>query len=691
MNEVEQISDNQISDNSVSINNSPQKLKLKIILIIIFLGILLGIAGTLTWFFLQKINISVEVVIDKNENNIANTDELRLQDINVTLHSFDDGNKSESKTGLLVKYEGLPKFSFKYGVYPKLIKYGISVDSKNDCLQLSDKNITFTDIQKINNIKILAVSDCVSGKLFSDINANGVVDENEVGAFFKKVTLKDLDSNTAVYENQTDETGKYEFKNVPRFIGQYPNSKIIHYELSANVDCYRITGTNKPLIFRETGVDVGLAYSCLRGGVYHDRAANGKFDGGDIVLDSGQVDLHIPGEAKIATSTRIDKDGRFIFKGLDHSQYEVVVNKKNFKAVNSAPIVTSLGPNVSLSIGVNCSCIVGWVYLDSNQNEKFDKTETGLSKFKVVVSDSRAPKGERIKPPYLWEVYTDDNGYYIIPNLPNTDYTFHYWVGIAPNSDYDDVNKAYRDHIVKIPPDTIFNFPMIARLDSVTLKTLIFEDKNNNGIQDAGEPGISGVNVGLYNGSGVSGPSKSDGSNTFPSNDPGYYTIIVKIPEGFSYNGVQDNMFINKLIYLKNANSSYNIGLVKNNSKYPVIDLAETYEISGYVFEDVNGNGIKDIGENPITDVNLSAQQFNPTTLIPNSILTFMDTDQNGYYSTLNPQPQFERSSLSAGLYQIGWSNYNKKYIPTTPANLKFVLNENKIINFGVQKVNSSR
>jgi protocatechuate 3,4-dioxygenase beta subunit len=65
---------------------------------------------------------------------------------------------------------------------------------------------------------------------------------------------------------------------------------------------------------------------------------------------------------------------------------------------------------------------------------------------------------------------------------------------------------------------------------------LVWEDSNSSGIQDPGEPGISGVTVRLFNSSGTqvaSTVTNSAGEYLFTGLRPGVYHVKVDIPAGF--------------------------------------------------------------------------------------------------------------------------------------------------------------
>ncbi len=65
----------------------------------------------------------------------------------------------------------------------------------------------------------------------------------------------------------------------------------------------------------------------------------------------------------------------------------------------------------------------------------------------------------------------------------------------------------------------------------------VWQDLNANGVQDAGEPGVSGVTVQLLQGSTVIATvtTTSNGSYIFPNVVPGTYTVVFQKPSGYTF------------------------------------------------------------------------------------------------------------------------------------------------------------
>ena len=204
----------------------------------------------------------------------------------------------------------------------------------------------------------------------------------------------------------------------------------------------------------------------------------------------------------------------------------------------------------------------------------------------------------------------------------------------------------------------------------------VWEDTNQNGIQDGGEPGIDGVRVELFkdNGDGISDPSvdtfinftltANSGYYLFPNLDDGdYYTVFYKPGAmDITINNVGGNdeidsdgvagifngfdVAISPMVTLDNFayDLSWDLGLYPSN----------TGAVGDYVWNDVNGNGIQD--ESPSDGINGvtiylydNANPFSPI----DSAVTSNDPNGNpGYYlfSVVTPNGYFLELDLPSGV-----------------------------------------
>lgn len=138
----------------------------------------------------------------------------------------------------------------------------------------------------------------------------------------------------------------------------------------------------------------------------------------------------------------------------------------------------------------------------------------------------------------------------------------------------------------------------------------VWNDKNNDGVQDNGEPGINGATVTISGPNGYSSSQTTSGNGNYLFNNlvPGAYTVCVAIPTGFtsvSPDGVGSPSTDS------NGSGTPNCDTVVITSGQ--IDLTVDFGFSitpaalgDFVWHDINANGIQDAGEPGIPDVTVT-------------------------------------------------------------------------------------
>jgi|GEM_PF-2273520 len=178
-----------------------------------------------------------------------------------------------------------------------------------------------------------------------------------------------------------------------------------------------------------------------------------------------------------------------------------------------------------------------------------------------------------------------------------------------------------------------------------TLSGTVYYDVNMNGFQDAGEPGIEGVEVTLANGGTViSGPD-------------GYYEYLELLPGEYNVSVGEHNNREHT------TPSSVDFTIVDANV---IVDFGfEPYHIDGYVFFDINGNGVQDAGEPGIEGIAVAASDGQ----------TF-STDGDGYYYF---------GGLLPGSYDVT-SEEIDGYLNTTDLFVSVeIVNDDGSVNFGYE------
>ncbi len=199
----------------------------------------------------------------------------------------------------------------------------------------------------------------------------------------------------------------------------------------------------------------------------------------------------------------------------------------------------------------------------------------------------------------------------------------------------------------------------VEEAQNAILGDFVFEDRNKNGIQDAGEPGVPGVRVELLSctfGKLAQVRTNSDGQYLFIELPPGeYYVKFSDIPEGFEFT-LQDqgnddeadsdvrpdpNELVARtqcLTLVAGDNiRSIDAGIIETS---PV--NIPSAAIGDFVFNDANRNSIQDPGEVGVPDVRVELISCET------GKITQVRTDQNGRYAF---------KGLEAGEYYVKFSD----------------------------------
>ena len=184
-----------------------------------------------------------------------------------------------------------------------------------------------------------------------------------------------------------------------------------------------------------------------------------------------------------------------------------------------------------------------------------------------------------------------------------------------------------------------------------SIGNLVFEDLNNNGIRDAGDPGEPGVTIELLDGSGnaildgsgnpITTVTDANGFYEFTDLPAGDYRVRSSLPAAHFFTaqdaGTDDT--IDSDVDSTGLSSVVTLGEGENN---PTVDvgIAHFAALGDTVFFDNNGDGVQDAGDAGVANVvvNLLDGSGNPV-LDDAGIAVSTTTDANGNYSFDELQP----------------------------------------------------
>ncbi|MCB8925924.1 MAG: carboxypeptidase regulatory-like domain-containing protein [Ardenticatenaceae bacterium] len=509
-----------------------------------------------------------------------------------------------------------------------------------------------------------------------DANQDGLQDGDEYG--IGGVTVELFDSNDNLIDTTTtDGNGGYSFTNlVPGdyYVVVTPPAGYTIVAQNAGDDALDsdINGSGQTATTTldpnedDPTWDAGLYAqpASLGDTVWLDANQDGLQDGDEFGIPNVTVNLYDSGDTLIGTTTT-DAFGNYGFNNLPPGDYYVAVvpptgytitlqNQGSDDALDSdIDVTTGQTAVTTLTSGENDPTWDGGLYvipaslgdlvwLDANQDGLQDADEFGVPNVTVNLYDSSDN--------LLDTTTTDAYGNYSFTNLVPGNY---YVEMIAP-SGYTITGQDAGDDALDSDIDATTGQTIVTNLVSgendptwdgglytqpASLGDYVWLDANLNGTQDFNESGVIAVTVSLYDGSGNlldSTATNATGFYEFTNLPPGDYYVDVTLPNGYAFttqdasgNDATDSdvdtttgeTIVTTLVAGEN-DPTWDAGLV------PAIA-----SLGDYVWEDLDSDGLQDVGEPGVPDVEVRLYDINNTQIMTTT------TDANGRYQFINLTP----------------------------------------------------
>lgn len=560
----------------------------------------------------------------------------------------------------------------------------------------------------------------IGDRVWNDLNKNGVQDAGEPGIAGITVMLYKSD-NTFVGATVTDNNGNYSFSDLPAASYYLRVTPPAGYVLSARnttgnsgtaTDSDFTTTDFKSSVFATTATtfnldwDAGMYLSAARS-VVGDRVWNDL--NGDNLQTAGEpgvanvtVQLYNKVTNTLLQTTATDAFGYYYFSGLGAGSYYVKFTlPTGFTFVTAK---TGSDDNIDSDVnGANGTGTTAAFGLAENQIHLFydagiksttaNLTSLGDFVWYDINKDGLQTAGEPGMPGITVKLYstanvllqttaTDNSGFYKFTGLT---VGTQYIVGFSnvPAGYAFTTAKAGADNIDSdVQPTTGRTAAVTATVQSAAVTTVdagiilapsvfpskgsigdfVWNDINNNGVQDAGEPGIGGVTVKLYDGNTttVLATTTTDalGRYIFTNLVAGSYSVEFSgYPAGyvFSTQGAGTDKTkdsdpatgTGKTTVFSLAAGEINI-TVDAGLRNPTTLSA----IGNQVWNDLNGNGVFDAAtESGISGVSVYLYDENQN-LLANTV-----TDDGGFYLF---------TDLNADTYSLGFGNIPAGFAATT-------------------------
>ncbi len=573
---------------------------------------------------------------------------------------------------------------------------------------------------------------CIGDYVWIDKNINGIQDDGELGVGGVKVTLKKdgADFNTTV----TADDGKYQFcglkagtYQVVFDLSTLPQNYKVTIQNAGNddnkdSDANPTSGETDKVTIEKDGdpdilnIDMGIyKMPCVGDYVWEDKNGNGIQDSDESGVNGVSVKLLDSSGKELNSTTTATKDGKkgyYEFCNLNaNTEYKVKFDINNSykispanqgddtkdsdvnKSSKEAPATIANDDNMTIDAGIyKPACIGNRIWLDKNANGIQDSGESNLNEsVKVTLLDK---DGNSVKDANGNEVapIQTSNGNYKFCNLVPGDYK----VKVTPPTGYfispkdktgntdDDNNNTNDDSDIDPSSGETVSVHLDSGEEDLTwdagvfkpacIGDYIWEDKNANGLQEAGESGIAGATVTLLDkdGNAVTSNAKNqpidpittvaNGKYEFCNLVPGKYMLEVTPPTDYLLT-YQDKSGSSNDNGANNTNDDSDINITTHKSV--VVELSSdendtTWDagvfkpacLGDYTWLDDNANGIQDDNKS-LDGVNVTVldKDGNPVTVGADGT-TYSNTQVTGKVNG-EPEGKYHFCNLRPGEYMV--------------------------------------
>jgi protocatechuate 3,4-dioxygenase beta subunit len=413
--------------------------------------------------------------------------------------------------------------------------------------------------------------------------------------------------------------------------------------------------------------------------VWLDTNGDGVQDSGEPGLAGVTVSLYDADETLLAT-TVTDANGNYLFTGLPPGVYTVgVLTPDGFAptisgagttatdsstgSATSAELTTAGASDLTLDFGFVPIVSVGdFVWLDTNGDGVQDSGEPGLAGVTVTITTADgAPVTDVFGNPVTTAV-TDQDGKYLFKDLPVGQYTVTVStpVGYVPTVEgagttaTDSSTGSATSSLLMTggASDLTLDFGFVPL---VAVGNFVWIDTNGDGLQDAGELGLAGVVVVLFDpdsgeiardveGNEASAVTDSDGFYLIDKLLPGAYYATFTLPNGYVFTTV-----------LAGGDSKFDSDAVRTDAN-PLVGETAVFTIHGSATGDTvavsspDWMGIRtallasdlEVADNMFVanDPSLTALFINPT--IDAGVVVLVDDDEDPFDAQEIPEPEPE-------------------------------------------------
>ncbi len=484
-----------------------------------------------------------------------------------------------------------------------------------------------------------------TGRVWNDINNDGLMDESEPGVPGVTLSLRRADTRN-ILTAVSDETGGFLFAELPNgsyvFSVDVPQSMLFAPYKKEGGDLRSIlTGEDNAItrtfVIRNgeslTDMNVGLIDSAIiKGMVFLDLNYNGNYDEGEPPCADVTMEVIRNASDRSMGKIKTDETGLFFFDAMrtgnyrlrailpdDGSMFTRVPGTIGYasnlfenrpgrreNSVQSIDVENSMVYEYYVGVAIGGQ-ITGTVFEDRDYSGVLERSDRKLS---GVTAELVGPDGTVAD-----QVNTSSGGVYTFSGVMPGEYTVRF---LRPDgytlTKYRPLEEG--GNAAKLSPADAygetepFSFTMAESksglnaglVQSATLGGVFFHDANDNGLMDEGETGFTDGRVRLLSDDGeidITQSVNTDGSYFFSGVVPTTYTLFYLLPDYAEMARVTSGG--NTVAHQGAENAVTGISVkAKRNYAQPLAGAVKLGTFEGIAFEDLNANSVHGEGEAPL-------------------------------------------------------------------------------------------
>lgn len=489
----------------------------------------------------------------------------------------------------------------------------------------------------------------VTGTVWLDVNGDGIMNSDEPTMTGVHMELASKDDPNLVYTAYSDASGNYVIDQIQpgayRLRCYCPDGMgFTKYSATGGAKRSILTSEGARAASKELKLAAGDVYDLQHVGLiesanivgvcYLDANYNGFYDEGEQILTGVKLEISKPYADKPLSSIKNEPDGSYAFTGLRSGTYELrvvlpdtgvqftqVVNGGNqFRARPGRREFTVDNINMNskqtrtMDVGaITVGTITGTVYFDDDfsggKNGK-EKVTQGVS-VKLWTEHGEEVSVVKSNAKGLFKFTDVAPGRYYITTTGRQGYAY---TKVGTGNVMRNVGSGNGQ-------SDVFDYAMGENLGGLdigmilpgTVSGTFFADANDNGIRDAGENRLDGVQVSLVGEEGIWFTAEADqnGDFLFDAVMPGRYCLQYDLPEGavMARTASGGNVIGGGSQSGQGEWFSFAMGA---NYQAPLAGGLTLGRIAGLCFADSNGNGVLDDGEQRLSGVSLTLNGSDP-------------------------------------------------------------------------------